>query len=292
MVSGRHTSALYKVSGKTGELIWRLGGKNSMFSHSFSFGYQHDARFLGRSADGMIETISFFDNSARSDRQRTGGVDLLHPHSRGRIVQLNHTDGTASEVQTFMPPDNLSVWSQGNVQVLASGNAFVNWGQVGAVTEFRPDGTPIFHAYLDSGALAPGVQSYRGFRYEWSGYSSETPALVALAAVSKVTAYVSWNGDTQVHKWRFYTLCGAGFTGSEIHVLGEAEKTSFETSLTIPESQMAACAREIRIYAEGVDASGAVLVTTSDIGVQAEVAPARKSSYDTYHSQNVFGGEL
>jgi hypothetical protein len=33
------------------------------------------------------------------------------------------------------------------------------------------------HVYLESDALAPGVQNYRGFRCEWTGYSHETPAI-------------------------------------------------------------------------------------------------------------------
>ena len=291
LVSGRHMSTLYKVNGKTGELIWQLGGKKSTFSlvDSWSFGYQHDARFVSRSADGKIETISFFDNSARSDRQRTGGVDRLHPHSRGRIVRLNHTDNTATEVQTFIPPDLLSVPSQGNTQVLENGNVFVNWGQEGAVTEFKADGTPIFHAYLDSGALAPGVQSYRGFRYEWTGYSSEVPAIAALRSEHETTVYVSWNGDTRVKTWRFYSQCGRrnvrpGQSSNKLHSLGDAKRVSFETSLTIPTSVIQCSGQEALIFAEGIDAAGAVLTTTDSAVVQQDVKPTT-AGYDNVGQQ-------
>ncbi|KAF4467272.1 Arylsulfotransferase ASST [Fusarium albosuccineum] len=278
LVSGRHMSALYKVNGSDGSLIWQLGGKKSTFSlpNGLDFGYQHDARFLDRSEDGEIETISFFDNSARSDRQRAGGVDLLHPHSRARIVQLNNTDNTAKEIKTFIPPDLLSVWSQGNVQVLESGNVFVNWGQAGAVTEFKLDGTPIFHAYLDSGALAPGVQSYRGFRYEWTGHSRETPALVPYAEDGETTLYVSWNGDTVTHAWRFYYQCASDNDGGAFETikLGEVKRSSFETSLSLSSPSLQCKGKGSGFFAHAVDAVGKILSSSAVVGVKDLKRPA------------------
>ncbi|KAF5568022.1 hypothetical protein FPHYL_2956 [Fusarium phyllophilum] len=270
LISGRHMSALYKINGSDGSLLWQLGGRKSTISHpDFDFGYQHDARFLNRSEDGSVETISFFDNSARSDRQRTGGVDRLHPHSRARIVEINHDHNTARELNTFTPPDYLSAPSQSNVQVLENQNVFVNWGQEGAVTEFSPDGTPIFHAYLESGDLAPGVQSYRGFRGEWTGYSSETPAVVAYADGSELSLYASWNDDTVTAAWRFYSQCtterrqrGGGY---ETRELGNVARKSFETSLVIPINQLHAWSKDCGIFAQAVDVSGNLL-STSKVG--------------------------
>ncbi|KAH6955767.1 ASST-domain-containing protein [Ilyonectria sp. MPI-CAGE-AT-0026] len=279
LVSGRHTSTLYKINGSDGSLIWQLGGKKSTFSRpaTLDFGYQHDARFLNRSEDGSLETISFFDNSARSDRQRAGGVDRLHPHSRARIVQLNHDDNTATEVQTFIPPDMLSVSSQGNVQVLDSGNVFVNWGQEGAVTEFTPDGTAVFHAYLDSGDLAPGVQSYRGFRYPWTGYSSETPALVVSGNDKEAVAYVSWNGDTVAKRWRFYYHCGETQKEVvEITALGEVEKKSFESSIQVSTGSIRCQVQDIRVFAQAVGEAGDVLSTSYTVGIMHEADRAAK----------------
>src|ERR671921_2547678 len=58
LVSARQTFAIYKIDRNTGEVIWRLGGKNSDFEMSpgTRFSFQHDAR---RHRDG---TISIFDN--------------------------------------------------------------------------------------------------------------------------------------------------------------------------------------------------------------------------------------
>ncbi|KAF4950014.1 hypothetical protein FGADI_8460 [Fusarium gaditjirri] len=281
LVSGRHMNALYKINGSDGSLLWQLGGKQSTISHpNFDFAFQHDARFLNRSEDGSIETVSFFDNSARSDRQRTGGVDRLHPYSRARIVEINHNHNTARELRSFIPPDYLSAPSQGNVQVLENQNVFVNWGQEGAVTEFSPDGTPIFHAYLDSGELAPGVQSYRGFRYGWTGYSRETPAIVAYGDGSEISIYASWNGDTVTTAWRFYSQCKTKrhqhVEAYETRELGQIERKSFETSFVVSVDQLRDWSKDCGIFAKAVDASDNLLSTSKVVSIKQ--APPQPSS--------------
>src|SRR5215218_6861376 len=58
LVSARETFAVYKIDRNSGQIIWRLGGKNSDFEMEpgSRFSFQHDARRL---PDG---TISIFDN--------------------------------------------------------------------------------------------------------------------------------------------------------------------------------------------------------------------------------------
>ncbi|OBT85039.1 hypothetical protein VE02_07158 [Pseudogymnoascus sp. 03VT05] len=60
---------------------------------------------------------------------------------------------TATLVQGFYPPDDLLFKSQGSTQVQPNGNVLVNWGSEGAITEYKPNGEPIFHFYMDSGSL-------------------------------------------------------------------------------------------------------------------------------------------
>ena len=58
-ISARRTSAVYKVDRKTGEVVWRLGGKNSDFEMGpgTRTDWQHDAR---RHPD---DNITIFDNA-------------------------------------------------------------------------------------------------------------------------------------------------------------------------------------------------------------------------------------
>lgn len=188
-------------------------------------------------------------------------------------MRLNSTSWTAELVQGFYPPPgtNLLSKSQGSTQVLPNGNVIVNWGSEGALTEYLPDGTPIFHTYFDSGALGEGVQNYRGFRYNWTGLPSEDPAIVALenADGSGTALYVSWNGDTETKTWRFFELDEKTDTWSS---LGDAERTSFETSLEVPDRKVE------RVSAEAVDRHGKVLRTTGVARLEREVIAASGAS--------------
>ncbi|RDW59237.1 hypothetical protein BP5796_12161 [Coleophoma crateriformis] len=287
LVSARHTSTIYKINGTSGQVIWRLGGKSSDFVllKDLKFGYQHDARFRHQSTDGEITIISFFDNSARSDAQRGGGLDSIRNHSSARIVMLNTTDFTASEIKTLASPDGILNPSQGNVQILPNGNTFVGWGQAGAISEFSSDeGEPIFHAYLESGLEGVGTQSYRAFRYNWTGTPHETPAIVAQCdgvectqkCNGETTIYVSWNGDTETTKWRFYSATGpegaASSTAAKINYLGESLRTSFETSLRVPTPKISSCPQGV-VFAEAINSHGHVIVTSRLAPIEIAIHP-------------------
>ncbi|PYI12862.1 secreted protein [Aspergillus violaceofuscus CBS 115571] len=265
LVSARNYAAIFKINGSDGAILWQLGGRaGSDFEvpASVQFAHQHDARFRSRSADGTIEQISFFDNAMHTVPGHT-----LNPFSRARIVELNHTAGTASEVRTYTPPDALATKSQGNVQLLANGNVFVNWGQAGAVTEYAEDGEVLFHAYLDS-EPSRNVQSYRGFRAEWTGFSPEEPAVLAVRSQQgRLTVYVSWNGDTETRTWQFYLVVSER-NGQVVKSIGKAKRTGFETVFT---SQVAASLvgeESVRVLAEALDSRGRSLGKSSAIRVQ------------------------
>lgn len=170
----------------------------------------------------------------------------------------------ASIVQAFQPPDNLLSKSQGSTQLLPNGNVLVNWGSEGALTEFRSDGTPIFHTYFDSGFLGEGVQNYRGFRYNWTGLPNEAPAIVSLKNESGTTVYVSWNGDTETATWRFYNVVDE--YGSRQY-LGESKRMGFETSLFLNGRILNA------VSADAVSARGSVLRSTGIARTEVEVLP-------------------
>lgn len=181
-------------------------------------------------------------------------------------------------IKSLSSPDHLLAPSQGNVQLLPNGNVFVNWGQAGAVTEFRAnDSVPIFHARLDSGPLG-GVQSYRGFRFNWTGIPYETPAIVSLTtsraskslAGEETTIYVSWNGDTETVAWRFYaaigdlSTCRSPRSCSSTKLLGQAQRTSFETAFKFDAKDvLEETSGPLRVFAEAVDKDDRVIGSTA-----------------------------
>lgn len=134
--------------------------------------------------------ISLFDNSAHGTESNRGHEIHTHPFSQGKVIRVNTKTWHAAIVQAFKPPGNLLAKSQGGTQLLPNGNALVNWGSEGALTEFRADGVPIFHAFLDSGILGEGVQNYRAFRYNWTGLPYEEPAIVSLRNERGTAVYV------------------------------------------------------------------------------------------------------
>jgi hypothetical protein len=264
LISARDACAVHKINGTTGEIIWRLGGLRSDFElgPNVKFCFQHHARFVEQGDDEEI--ISLFDNSAHGTENHRGNEVHTHPFSQGKVISVNTATWTANIVQAFQPPDGLLAKSQGSTQLLPNGNALVNWGSEGAMTEFRADGTPIFHAYMDSGLLGEGVQNYRAFRYNWTGLPTEEPAIVAEKTHSGTEVFVSWNGDTETAVWRFYAVTDA-FGSREF--LGETTRTGFETSF------MLAGHSYQRFAAEAVSARGRVLTTTGVVHIQNAVRP-------------------
>ena len=94
------------------------------------------------------------------------------------------------------------------------------------MTEFDPQGKVVFDA-----ALPPGGSSYRAFRFPWVGRPTEPPAIALdLSEPGTLTAFVSWNGATEVASWE---LLGGG-TPATLTPLASAPRDGFETALAIP----------------------------------------------------------
>ncbi|KAL9623487.1 MAG: hypothetical protein Q9160_002167 [Pyrenula sp. 1 TL-2023] len=277
LISARNANAIYKINGTTSAIIWELSNTTSSSNFTLSpgvaFGFQHHARFLpswtNTSANPSREIISLFDNSAHGTETGRGSEIHLANSSSGKIICLDHVTRSATLLQAFYPPSNtILAKSQGSTHILPNGNALLNWGSAGSITEFTPTGKAIFHAALDSGALGAGIQNYRAFRGNWTGVPNEKPAIVALEDVleGRVEVFVSWNGDTRTRWWLFYAVHG----GKRI-VLGEVAKEGFETSFAFntqnhnhgfnSESANAA----ITYQAEAYDARNRVLTTTEAV---------------------------
>lgn len=283
LLSARHASTIYKINGTDGSIIWRLGGKFSDFAlgPEVEFGFQHHARYLTSPTSAGNDTISLFDNSVYG-AESAGGVEKevrLYPYSRGKYIELDHERKTATLVKVFRPPGDLLAKSQGSLQTLPNSNVLINWGSEGAITEFMADGTPVFHSFLDSGSLQDGVQNYRAFRYNWTGFSDETPAVVCLYSQDSddTIAYVSWNGDTQTEHWRFYAVSDNG----ERILLGQAKRTGFETAFRVNGAKVQ------NVQAEALDVDGELLTTGNVVKVTKEVLPARAGAQTAFTAGQV-----
>jgi hypothetical protein len=244
LVSARKTFAVYKVDRKTGEVIWRLGGKMSDFEMGpgARFTFQHDARRL---PDG---TISIFDNGMTVFRN---GSPRAVEESRGIVVELDDRKMKASLLCQYTHPDGLRADAAGNVQVLPNGNVFVGWGRALYFSEFGKDGELLFDARL------PQNRSYRAFRFPWSAQPSDRPAAAAeRTSEEEVRVHASWNGATDVATWEVLTGSGPG----QLESLGSVPRDGFETA-------MVARTAEPYVAVRAKHRSGRILGTTAPVKV-------------------------
>jgi outer membrane protein assembly factor BamB len=218
LVSARETSTVYKIDRKSGEVIWRLGGKKSDFEMrpGTQFAYQHDAR---RQSDG---TISIFDNGTTVFHN---GIPKAVEESRGIVLELDEEEMTATLVREYTHPDKLFADAAGNMQVLPNGNVFIGWGRALVFSEFSKDGELLFDA-----RLPPENNSYRAFRFSWNADPSDQLAAIAeRASEEEVRVYASWNGATQIATWEVL----AAPSPNQLESLGSVPREGFETSMSV-----------------------------------------------------------
>jgi hypothetical protein len=213
LVSARNTWAVYDVDPRSGQILWRLGGRSSSFklAPGAATAFQHDPRML---ADGAI---SEFDN---------GASPKVHAQSRAVVLSLDRQSATVSLVSQFTHTPPLLSESQGSVQALPNGDWFVGWGQEPDFSEFGPEGQLLFDAHFPA-----HDRSYRALRFEWTGTPAHPPTLAFQPGGQGMgTVYASWNGATLVSSWRLL----AGHTPASLVPVAQVARSGFETAIAVP----------------------------------------------------------
>lgn len=212
LVSARNTWAVYKVSRRTGRVVWRLGGRRSDFAmgRGTVFAWQHDARLH----PGGLLTV--FDDGAEPQ---------VEPQSRGLLIALDEQRRRARLVRKYTHrPGRIVTRYMGNVQLLPDGDVVVGWGSERFLTEFAADGRIVLDARLPRGA-----QNYRAFRFPWSGRPRTRPTLAARRLAAH-TLCASWNGATEVVAWHLE----AGRSVATVRASGTVARDGFETEMQAP----------------------------------------------------------
>ncbi|KAJ7597924.1 ASST-domain-containing protein [Mycena floridula] len=258
LMSSRHTHTIYYIDGRSGKILWRLGGKNSTFTgDSTNFSWQHHARWVGevkstaadiKTANLRTRTLSLFDDEAASDSLEDSN------QSRGLVIQLDFTKKVATIVQQYINPGGeiLLATSQGSNQLLQdssfvdSTNVLVGYGAVTAFAEYDKNGTALRVVHYGVPA-APFAASYRIFKSSWIGTPTTAPDL----AIQDGIAYVSWNGATEVKKWSFVQ----GDSPKSLNNATTVKRVGFETSITLGSFKV--------VQAIALDVSGKVLAKSA-----------------------------
>ncbi len=223
---------MYYVEARSGRIVWRLGGRRSTFregAHAQT-AWQHDPRVVG---NGLI---SIFDN---------GAAPGVHGQSRGVVLRLGASPRTVTLVRQLTHVPSLVADSQGNLQLLPEGGWFVGWGQEPFFSEYGPEGELRFDAHFPA-----GDESYRAFRFQWTGRPVHGPSLAFQPAPGGGgTAYASWNGATEVSAWRLL----AGPSPTALGAVATVPRSGFETAVALPPGPGP------YVAVEALDGSGATL---------------------------------
>jgi Arylsulfotransferase (ASST) len=247
LVSLRNTWAIYKIDPTTGAVVWILGGKRSDFAvpSGVAWAFQHDARWL---PNGQI---SMFDNDCCAFIPQPSGPPKPAPpvhgqQSRGLVIKLDEAARTVAFVAENKLYD-LTAGTQGNRQSLPNGNVFMGWGQ-----------QPFFSEFTKTGKLLLSVrfpdpdESYRAYRFRWTGHPTGRPAAAARPSGKRTRVYMSWNGATQVAAYRIF----AGKSSHRLNVAAKrVRKGGFETAKTIRSAGPV-------VKVQALDAKGRVLGTS------------------------------
>ena len=220
IISARHTWAVYSINMQTGKIDWQLGGKHSSFKmgRGTNFEWQHDATLHN---NGLV---TLFDDA---------GGPGPEPESQSRALEIHI--GTRSHeatlVHAYTHKPSVRAASMGSAELLANGNAFVGWGNQPYFSQYTAGGNEVF-----GGSFAPGVDSYRAYRFGWVGSPLQPPALVVQTGSKsgQDAVYASWNGATTVAKWQ--VLGSSSPTGPFAKVGSPVPWTSFQANISVPAS--------------------------------------------------------
>ncbi|KAL3445290.1 ASST-domain-containing protein [Aspergillus insuetus] len=224
LISIRHTHSIHLIDGKTGAIIWTLGGAQNDFvevqpsnaSNSSSspgqqqqplltMAWQHHARFVPGTNESQM---TFFDNHVKT----TTHGECRTNCSRGLHVSLDTAvyPPTAQLLRGFSHPVHLQAQSQGSVQVLDKsksplsssrdvGNVFIGWGRCPTFTEHRASGETVLDVQFSpwhSSDIPDALDNYRAHKMDWVAEPWWDPA-VALAWRQNGDGEVEneWEGD-------------------------------------------------------------------------------------------------
>ncbi|MCH7548671.1 MAG: aryl-sulfate sulfotransferase [Candidatus Krumholzibacteriota bacterium] len=186
LISNRHMDEITKINRDTGEIIWRMGGKNNEFTlinDTIWFSHQHSCR---RQPNG---TITLHDN----------GNFNTPSESRAVEYEVDEVNKTITLVWEYRNDPAILGTAMGSQQRLSNGSVLISWGNTNPnATEIRPDGSKVFEMTFPA-----GVVTYRGFRFEWEAVAAR-PYLWVNTVDETITLHFTKFGDAGVEAYNIY----------------------------------------------------------------------------------------
>jgi Arylsulfotransferase (ASST) len=182
-------NSVYKISGKDGSIIWRLGGKLTDFQldSGAEFANAHDAKWID---DSKQDQLTIFDNGPHGDIA----------YSRGLLLAVDQNAKTVHLVTEFRNGPSTFGRFEGNIQPInpsdKNTNFMVGFGLQPFFTEFSSNGTVLLDGQFGT---ATAVNNYRTYKLPWEGKPLNKPSIAWDSKAGKVQ--LSWNGATEHEKW-------------------------------------------------------------------------------------------
>ncbi|KAE9373137.1 hypothetical protein N431DRAFT_338480 [Stipitochalara longipes BDJ] len=218
LVNSRHIWTVYKLDLK-GQIQWQFEGSEGgdfELPTGGEFSWEHHVRAQHVTSKGLI--LHMFNNANISP----GGTN----QTLGLDFYLDLTSKKAALLKSLADPnDPLFAESQGSYESLPNGNVFMGYGQLPVFKEYGPDGDVRMSTQW---ADLDAESSYRAYRLDWSALPAAPPVAVAKAG----SAFMSWNGATNVTHWEIYE----GLTASRLELTKMVANAGFETKTSISNS--------------------------------------------------------
>lgn len=174
-------------------------------------------------------------NMGTFDAQKGSVTKGLSEQDRAKVSAINATDSTYTVrvVREYINQQHVRSGTQGNVQILPhtpgkDSHVLAGYGLNAVITTFSSNGSVLCDAHFGASTSWKNgnVQSYRAFKFPWSGRPGYPPSV----ALRWGNVYVSWNGATDVSYWALQ----ASHDGvSDWREITRVPKESFETVIAI-----------------------------------------------------------
>ena len=189
LICARSLDEITKINRNTGEIIWRLGGRNNQFTFlndPDQFNYQHHIRAV----PGKPGFYTLFDN----------GKYHTPAYSRAVEYTVDVAQKTVRKVWEYRhTPDYYSHW-MGSVDRLPNGNTAICWAlkSLPNYTEVDQNGEIVFNVDFQR-----GVTSYRAHRHVWQG-RAKRPFLFIEPSTKNITLIYNQFGASDIQYYNIY----------------------------------------------------------------------------------------
>lgn len=157
LISCRHMDEITKVDRRTGEIIWRLGGKKNQFTFindPIGFSHQHSISKIDQNH------LLLFDNGNLHEEKISSSI----------VYELDEVNKTATLIKRQYRTPNVYCNHGSGTQRVYNGNTINFWGTYWpSFTEFHPDGSVALDVDFTHHSFSPGI-----FKFKWETKIFET----------------------------------------------------------------------------------------------------------------------